>query len=154
MRIELTFRGDYAVRAALAIVLLDGGRPVSSRRIAERMNIPARFLPHVLTDLVRAGIVVGTTGRNGGYLLAEPAADISLLQIVDAVEKRGELPRCVLRGGPCRSDGTCAVHDAFDAATSAMRHELAVAKLADLAADTLPAPGSRDGLERRSSSDH
>ena len=69
MRIELTLRGDYAVRAALAITLLDDGHPVSARRIAERMDIPTRFLAHVLTDLVRAGVVVGTTGRNGGYRL-------------------------------------------------------------------------------------
>jgi len=137
MRIELTLRGDYAVRAALAITLLDDGRPVSARRIAERMDIPGRFLAHVLTDLVRAGIVVGTPGRRGGYRLAAPAGEIDLLRIVDAVEDRGDPPRCVLRGGPCRYDGTCAVHDAFFAATSAMRRELAAAKLEDLAAEGL-----------------
>ncbi|HEX5589778.1 MAG TPA: Rrf2 family transcriptional regulator [Candidatus Limnocylindrales bacterium] len=137
MRIELTRRGDYAVRAALAIALLEDGRPVSARRIAERMDIPGRFLAHVLTDLVRAGIVAGTTGRNGGYRLAAPPAAIDLLRVVDAVEDRGDPPRCVLRGGPCRLDGTCAVHDAFFAATSAMRRELAAVSLADLVADGL-----------------
>jgi Rrf2 family protein len=137
VRLELTLRGDYAVRAALAITLLDDGKPVSARRIAERMDIPSRFLAHVLTDLVRAGIVVGTAGRNGGYRLAAPAAEIDLLQVVDAVEERGGPTRCVMRGGPCRYDGTCAVHDAFFAATAAMRRELAAAKLADLAADGL-----------------
>lgn len=137
MHIELTLRGDYAVRAALAITLLDDGRPVSARRIAERMDIPARFLAHVLTDLVRAGIVVGTTGRNGGYRLSAPASTIDLLRVVDAVEEKGDPPRCVLRGGPCRLDGTCAVHDAFFAANAAMRRELAAANLAELAADGL-----------------
>ncbi len=137
MRLELTLRGDYAVRASLAIALLDDGRPVSARRIAERMDIPSRFLAHVLTDLVRAGIVVGTAGRNGGYRLAAPAAEIDLLRVVDAVEERGDPPRCVLRGGACRLDGTCAVHDAFTAATAAMRRELAAAKLSDLVVDGL-----------------
>jgi Rrf2 family protein len=134
VRIELTRRGDYAVRAALAIALLDEGQPVSARRIAERMDIPARFLAHVLTDLVRAGIVVGTTGRRGGYRLAAPAAEIDLLRVVDAVEDHGDPARCVLRGGPCRLDGTCAVHDVFFAATAAMRRELAAATLGELAA--------------------
>jgi Rrf2 family protein len=124
VRIELTLRGDYAVRAALAITLLDDGHPVSARRIAERMDIPTRFLAHVLTDLVRAGIVVGTTGRNGGYRLAAAPSEIDLLRVVDAVEERGDPRRCVLRGGPCRLDGTCAVHDVFIAATAAMRREL------------------------------
>jgi Rrf2 family protein len=134
VRIELTLRGDYAVRAALAIALLEDGQPVSARRVAERMDIPAGFLAHVLTDLVRAGIVVGTPGRRGGYRLAAPAAEIDLLRVVDAVEDRGDPPRCVLRGGPCRFDGTCAAHDVFFAATEAVRRELAAASLADLAA--------------------
>jgi len=146
VRIELTLRGDYAVRAALAIALLDDGRPVSARRIADRMDIPSRFLAHVLTDLVRAGVVVGTTGRNGGYRLAAPAADIDLLRVVDAVEDRGGPARCVLRGGPCRLDGTCAVHDAFFAATVAMRRELAAASLADIATAGIGRMPGRPGI--------
>lgn len=132
MRLELTLRGDYAVRAALAIAMLDGDGPVSTRRIAERMDIPVRYLGHVLGDLVRAGIIVATEGRNGGYRLAAPAADIDLLAVVDAVEERGDPARCVLRGGPCSVDGRCAVHEAFFAATAAMRRELSSASLADL----------------------
>jgi Rrf2 family protein len=149
VRLELSRRGDYAVRAAIAIAQLEGGQPVSARRIAERMSIPARFLAHVLTDLVRAGIVLGVPGRSGGYRLAAPASEIDLLRIVDAVEERGEPARCVLRGGPCRVDGTCAVHDVFFAATTAMRRELASANLADVAAEGLarapePAIGTSD----------
>ena len=135
MRLELTRRGDYAVRAAIAIAQLDDGQPVSARRIAELMDIPAGFLAHVLTDLVRAGIVLGVPGRSGGYRLAAPATEIDLLRVVDAVEERGDPPRCVLRGGLCRLDGTCAVHDVFFAATTAMRRELASATLADATAD-------------------
>lgn len=129
----MTKRGDYAVRAALGLVALDDGRPVSARRVAERMNIPPRFLAHVLTDLVRAGLVIGTAGRAGGYRLAAPAEEIDLLRIVDAVEDDGEAPRCVIRGGSCSATGTCAVHVAFAAATAAMRDELKAANLADLA---------------------
>lgn len=132
MHIEMTRRGDYAVRAALALVMLDNGHPVSARRIAERMGIPPRFLAHVLTDLVRAGIVIGTAGRSGGYRLTAPARDIDLLRIVDAVEAQGEVPRCVIRGGACRTGGICAVHLAFETARAAMRRELSSANLADL----------------------
>lgn len=135
MRITLTRRGDYAVRAALALVMLDDGHPVSARRIAERMGIPPRFLAHVLTDLVRAGIAIGIAGRSGGYQLAAPAREINLLRVVDAVEDHGDHPRCVIRGGQCRTGGTCEVHVAFEAATAALRHELAAANLAELARD-------------------
>ncbi|MEO8470208.1 MAG: Rrf2 family transcriptional regulator [Chloroflexota bacterium] len=137
MRIELSRRGDYAVRAALALAILDDGRPVSARRLAERMSIPPGFLAHVLTDLVRAGIAIGTTGRTGGYRLAAPASQVDLLRIVDASEERGELPRCVIRGGECRSATRCAVHVAFDTANVAMRRELAATSLADLARNEL-----------------
>jgi Rrf2 family protein len=137
MRLELSLRADYAVRASLAIALLGDEGPIPARRIAERMDIPVRFVGHVLADLVRAGIVVGTQGRNGGYRLAAPAGEIDLLRVVDAVEERGQATRCVLRGGACRVDGQCAVHDAFLAATTAMRAELRRANLADLVADGL-----------------
>ncbi len=143
MRLELTLRGDYAVRTMLALAVLDGSRWVSARRIAERMEIPVRFLPHVLTDLVRADLVVGMPGRTGGYRLARAPEAIDLLTIVDAVEEKGEIPRCVLRGGACGSSGRCAVHDAFAAATAAMREQLAAATLAQLAANG-GLPAARD----------
>ena len=106
MRIELSKKGDYAVRAAVGLATLDDGHPVSARIVAERMDIPPRFVAHVLSDLVRAGVVVGTPGRSGGYRLAAPAESIDLLRIVDAVEDRGTAPRCVIRGGACRSTGS------------------------------------------------
>ena len=139
MRLELTLRGDYAVRAMLAIAQHDGGgAPLPTRRIAEEMDIPGGFLAHVLGDLVRAGLVSGTTGRAGGYRLARPAAQINLLQVVDAIEGDGQTGRCVLRGGACRLDGICALHEPFMAATEAMRRELRRTSLEDVAARMRP----------------
>jgi Rrf2 family protein len=129
MRLELSLRGDYAVRAMLAIAGHGGGVPLSARRIAAEMSIPGGFLAHVLADLVRGGLIAGTTGRSGGYRLARPAGQIDLLQVVDAIEGDGLVGRCVLRGGPCRLDGTCVVHEPFMAATEAMRRELRATSL-------------------------
>jgi Rrf2 family protein len=133
MRVTLSLRGDYAVRTMIALGRHDDASLLNAGRIAERMGIPVRFVAHVLSDLAAAGLVAGRAGRNGGYRLAKPAAAIDLLQIVDAAEDRGTLARCVLRGGPCDPDGRCAVHDAFSAATNALRSELARTSLADLA---------------------
>lgn len=140
MRLELTLRGDYAVRAMLAIARHDGGAaPLSTRLIAAEMDIPVGFLAHVLGDLVRAGLVIGTTGRAGGYRLSRPAAEIDLLQVVDAIEGDGLAGRCVLRGGACRLDGICAVHAPFMAATEAMRRELRATTLATIASRSVAA---------------
>ena len=98
------------------------------------MSIPARFLPAVMSDLVRAGLVEGRTGRTGGYRLRRPAGSISLLDVIDAVEPEPEPRRCVLRGGPCGRDGHCAVHDAFTGARTSMFERLAEVTLEDVSA--------------------
>jgi Rrf2 family transcriptional regulator, iron-sulfur cluster assembly transcription factor len=132
MRLELTKRGDYAVRAMLALARAPGAARLSVRRIAEEMQIPVRFLPQVMGDLVAAGLVEATTGRSGGYRLARPADAITLLDVVEAVEGDSRRRTCVLRGGPCGLDGFCDVHDVFFEAQDAMLATLAAARLADL----------------------
>lgn len=144
MRVTLSLRGDYAVRAMLALAEhtaamepdaeSEAGAPklLSAGQIAKRMRIPARFVAHVLADLRRAGLVIGSTGRTGGYRLALPPAKIDLLRIVDAAEPHEGAPRCVVRGIPCDPAGRCAVHDAFGGATAALRGELAHRSLAGL----------------------
>jgi Rrf2 family protein len=134
MRLTLSLRGDYAVRTMLALGEHRDAELLSAGRIAERMGIPVRFVAHVLSDLARAGLVSGRPGRRGGYRLARPVGEISLLQIVDAAEERGNGARCVLRGGPCDPSGRCAVHDAFAAANESLQRELASTRLSELVA--------------------
>lgn len=129
---ELTKRGDYAVRAMLALARASSGRLLSVRLIAEEMSIPVRFLPQVMGDLASAGLVEATTGRAGGYRLARPAAEVSLLDVVEAAEGDSRRRTCVLRGGPCGLDGFCDVHDVFFEAQDAMLGALARTRLSDL----------------------
>ncbi|CAN5519381.1 hypothetical protein BH20CHL7_BH20CHL7_11130 [soil metagenome] len=132
MRLELTRRGDYAVRAMLALAAPDGDW-MSVTRIAGAMVIPERFLPRVMRDLVDARLVEARTGRSGGYRLARPAAAITLLDVIDAIEPADDERRCVMRGIPCGVDGRCAVHATFDEARVAHRRRLAESTLAALA---------------------
>ena len=133
MRLELTKRGDYAVRAMLALARADGMGLLSARRIAEAMAIPVRFLPQVLADLGRAGLVEAAPGRAGGYRLARSAATISLLDVIEAVEGDSRRRSCVLRGGPCGRDGFCDVHAVFFAGQDALLRHFAGSMLSDLA---------------------
>ncbi len=151
VRVELTRRADYAVRAMLALAAPDAGPRLSARSIATSMAIPPRFLPQILRELADSGLVEAQTGRNGGYRLARPARDISLLDIVDAVEPTPRTRVCVLRGGPCGLDGHCAVHDVFADAQEAVTTRLGRASLAELAlalAPQVPRSG-RDGASHR-----
>jgi Rrf2 family protein len=86
MRLALRKRTDYAVRAFLCLARSGGGEPIPSQRIAAAMDIPPRFVPHVLADLARAGLVEATAGKRGGYRLAGGSASLSLLDVIEAVE--------------------------------------------------------------------
>lgn len=131
MRLELTRRGDYAVRAMTRLARTDTGQ-LNGRDLAEATGIPPGYLPQVMGDLVRAGLVANRRGRAGGYRLSRASSEISLLAIVEAVEGDGRRQTCVLRGGPCRRDGPCDVHDAFFRAQEAVFATLAGVSLADV----------------------
>jgi Rrf2 family protein len=128
MRLDLTKRSDYAIRAMLA---LTGEREglVSSRKIAEEMKIPPRFLPQIMGDLTRAGLVEAQPGRAGGYKLARDPKKVSLLRVIEAVEGDPHRQICVMRGSPCGQDGHCSVHDVFYSAESAILDILNAATL-------------------------
>jgi Rrf2 family protein len=130
MRLQLTRRADYAVRAMLALARHDDGL-LSGNRIAEAMDIPPRFVAQVMGDLVQAGLVEARTGRRGGYRLARGPAQISILQVVEAVEPEARRRTCVLRGGACSRDGYCDVHLIFSSAQDALLQRLDAARLSD-----------------------
>jgi Rrf2 family protein len=145
VRVELTKRADYAIRAVVALAAAAPGERLSVRRIAADRAIPVRFLPLVMTDLVRAGLVEGLAGRTGGYRLARPSSAISILEVIEAIEGDSRRTTCVLRGGPCNVNGVCDVHEVFAATQAAMLRELGGATIASLAARRvrgLPAAGS------------
>ena len=132
---SLTKRGDYAVRAAIALAQHAGGPGLTKiHQVAEEMQLPPRYTPQILGLLAKAGLAEARAGRDGGYRLLRDPADISLLEIVEAAEGPLATAECTLRGGPCRWDDTCAVHPAWEAATQALRSSLARTSLADLAA--------------------
>jgi len=132
MRIELTRKGDYGVRTMLALARPDAGQ-MTAARLAEATGVPSSLVPRLMGDLVRAGLVVNRRGRLGGYRIARPPADISLLDVVEAIEGDGRRRTCVLRGGPCRRDGLCEVHDAFFRAQEALFGSLASVSLDEVA---------------------
>ncbi len=87
---RLTTRTRYAIRALYDLAFHAGTAPAAqAKEIAERQGIPFKFLEQILQDLRRAGLVVARRGPHGGYVLARPAAEISMADVLRAV--RGPL---------------------------------------------------------------
>lgn len=98
---------DYALRALLELAAAPPG-PVKGERLATAQEIPPKFLENILTELRRAEIVASQRGVEGGYRLAKPAAEISVADVVRALEGpiasvRGVRPEEVRYVGPARS---------------------------------------------------
>jgi Rrf2 family protein len=134
MELSLGRRADYAIRAVLDLARRAPDERRKAREIGDEMSIPASYLPQILAQLVQAELVGSLAGPRGGYALARPAAAISLLDVVKATEGEVASTRCVLRGGPCRWDGVCAVHEPWSRAQQALLAELEGTSIADVAA--------------------
>jgi len=129
----LTHRGAYAIRAVLTLAREDGDGVVPARTIAQQMDIPVRFLPQVLGDLSRAGIVEARLGRAGGYRLSRPSSRISILEVIEATEGDTRRQTCVLTGERCgQSTLPCDVHAVFSDAQVAILARLAATTVADV----------------------
>jgi Rrf2 family protein len=83
---RLTSKTAYGVQALFDVAFHGVGRAVQAREMAERQGIPLRYLEQILQDLRRAGLVEAKRGPGGGYLLARPAAEVRLSDVVGALD--------------------------------------------------------------------
>jgi Rrf2 family protein len=164
---HLTTSVEYGTHCLLWLAEA-GDAPLSSRDLAEFQGVSPTFLAKIFTRLEKAGIVRATEGVRGGYLLARDPKDISLLDVVDAVEGEKPLFECQEIRGRCAvfgkqppawaTAGTCSIHAAMLQAERAMRESLAAQSLADIgkAVDRKAPPAFagevRDWIEQRTGS--
>ena len=142
---HVSARSDYAIRAAAELAA--AGDAMKGDRIAEAQSIPLKFLENVLLELKHAGIVSSRRGASGGYLLARPASEISLADVIRAVDGpmanvRGQRPEEVEYAGPAAP-----LREVWVAVRASLREVLEATSLADLVAawETPPIPLSRPG---------
>jgi len=83
--VRVSAKADYAVRAAAELAAADEG-PIKGERLADAQDIPLQFLEHILLEMKHAGIVRARRGAKGGYWLAKSADDITIAEIIRAVE--------------------------------------------------------------------
>ena len=132
---KVSTRGDYAARALVSLSLhADESGPTSVRDIAERTGLPQPYLEQILLALKGAGIVRSKRGVGGGYVLARPAAEITLAEIVSAVDGPivvGDfgLPH---QDGACDHEGQCVLLAVWADVGGHMRRHLDSFTLADM----------------------
>lgn len=137
--VRISAKVDYAVRAALELATAEGGAPIKGERVALNQDIPLKFLENILAEMRRAGIVQSQRGAEGGYWLATPADQVSVADIIRAVEGpladvRGAPPERLTYTGPA-----AALQQVWIAVRANLRVVLETVTVADIAAGTLPA---------------
>jgi Rrf2 family protein len=140
--VRITAKVDYAVRAAAELAAhatADGPRaPMKGDAVAKAQGIPVRFLESILSELRRGGIVGSQRGSDGGYWLARPADEVSVADIIRAVEG----PLADVHGTPPEEveyEGAAAeLQRVWIATRVALREVLEATTLADIAAGSLP----------------
>ena len=127
------------MHCCVVLAVLPDGQTLPAARLAEFHGVPGAYLAKHLQALSQAGVVESVSGRRGGYRLARSAADITLIEIVDAVEGATGSFRCteIRRQGPsaapaCEYRGPCSITVAMRRADEAWRAELARQTLASL----------------------
>ncbi|TET37099.1 MAG: Rrf2 family transcriptional regulator [Anaerolineales bacterium] len=110
---QITRQADYAVRAVLYLSGLDNGRRAPTSEIALKQHIPPSFLAKIVSQLSIAGIVQTSRGARGGVSLARAADEISLLEVVEAIDGPIMLNECVFDANACVFGNNCPVQDVW-----------------------------------------
>ncbi len=130
----LSRTAEHALRAAIFLARQDQGRPLSAEAIACGLDAPRNYLGKTLGSLVDRRIVASTPGRNGGFRLAVPAEELSVAQIIDAVDPPRRSRMCLLGGRPCDRENPCGAHQRWQAVLDLSRSSIESLTIAQLIA--------------------
>lgn len=131
---------QYAIRAVVMLSYESEGSSLGNPVLAARTQIPVSYLSKVMQGLARAGIVESRRGVGGGFRLRRPSSEITLLDVVNAVEPLPRIKGCPL-GLKSHAHTLCAVHARLDEAMAQVEQVLSSSTIADLIAEpTRPRP--------------
>jgi Rrf2 family protein len=132
--VRVSTRGDYASRALLSLALRAQNAPTPVKELAERTGLPQPYLEQILLALKSEGLVVSKRGVGGGYLLAKDPSEITLAEIVTAVD--GPIVAGLFgephKDGACSHEGQCVLLGVWAEVGDHMREHLAGFTLLDM----------------------
>lgn len=131
---QITRQADYAVRAVLYLAGLNNGRRAPTSEIAREQRIPPSFLAKIVSQLSVAGVVQTSRGARGGVTLARSPGDITLLEVIEAIDGPILLNECVEDPSVCYFGDDCPVHGVWCDAQSSLVQKLRTTNFLGLAA--------------------
>jgi Rrf2 family protein len=134
---QLTMTGEYAIRTMVHLSSLPFGTIAQISDIAKQWDIPDNFLRKISAQLASADLIVSVRGINGGIGLSRPAETLTLLDVIEAVEGKIALNKCLLCDRFCPREEWCEVHEVWTEAQRKLKEVLSSKSLAQLAAESL-----------------
>jgi Rrf2 family transcriptional regulator, cysteine metabolism repressor len=132
---KLSTRAEYGIRVLVALARAEGSGPVSLTTVARTEKLPHAYIEQLVADLRRAQLVTATRGKAGGYSLARPATEISLVDAMRALD--GPILEMPCAGADdletCARPQDCSVHDVFQRVHETLEDALSATNLAQLA---------------------
>ncbi len=124
---------EYALQAVVYLALKKEGERISIKDLAKRLDIPYHFLGKILQGLTRKGFLTSVKGPHGGFALAMPAEEITLFQIVEAIDGAGFSQNCVMGFPDCSGKNPCAVHETWSGVRERITTMLQVRNIGQMA---------------------
>src|SRR5512134_2785975 len=131
---QITRQADYAVRAVLHLARIDGNERAATSTIAKEQNIPPSFLAKIISQLSIAGLLHTSRGARGGVTLAREPREISLLEVVEAIDGPIQLNECVTNEGVCTFEENCPIRPVWCDAQDELVQRLRKTNFADMLA--------------------
>ena len=109
---------EYAIRAFVNLSRVEEGKYAMVKHIAQQEGIPTHFLAKILQQLARKGLLRSSKGPTGGFSLRRKPAEVSLMDIVQALDGLGDYEKCASGLAECSDDAPCGMHDSWKALRS------------------------------------
>jgi Rrf2 family protein len=131
---QITRQADYAVRAVLHLAKMGNSERAATSTVAKEQNIPPSFLAKIISQLSIAGLLHTSRGARGGVTLAREPKDITLLEVVEAIDGPIQLNECVGNDGGCHFDGDCPIKPVWCDAQDELVKRLGATNFGDMIA--------------------
>jgi Rrf2 family protein len=129
----MTRTGEYGLRGLLFLAKQPGDRLFWVSEVSKAQKIPETYLAKIFQRLSKTGLLKSTRGLNGGFNLGRPAKEITMKQVIEALEGPIALNRCLLRQGECDEEENCPLHEVFEEAQEKFLEVLDSTTIEDLA---------------------